>query len=441
MAVRDLGPLLLVSLVLAFARPAPASVVFVNKNATGAAHDGNSWLTAFLTVQAGVNACASGDEVWVAASTPGAPAYVENITLKDGVALYGGFVGAETTRVQRDWRANETILDGNNNDVIVSSSLGTVIDGFTIRNDPNGVFFRFGVNVSGGTSTITNCNVVGHGYGIYVENSSATITNCNFSKNSYGYYQNTGTSVVSRCTFSMNYAGTCIEEGSTTFSDCVFYGNSAEGFSTRFGASTVRDCAMSGNVSGAYTYSAPMTLINCTLTGNTYGVDAVGGTTTVSNCIAAFNGTGIYRSAASVPLALTHNDVFANTVSNYASVSDPTGADGNVSVDPLFVNRSAGNFHLAAGSQCINAGDDSVVIGAETDLAGKPRIMGAHVDIGAYEYDPASYTLADVASALSIAAGITKSTDSRLNVDGVAGVTITDAVHLARKAAGLEANP
>src|SRR5207253_201489 len=67
-----------------------AATVYVSK-AGNDANDGLSWQTAKLTVQAGISASTSGDQVWVAAGT-----YVERIQLRNAVALYGGFSGSET---------------------------------------------------------------------------------------------------------------------------------------------------------------------------------------------------------------------------------------------------------------------------------------------------------------------------------------------------------
>jgi hypothetical protein len=53
--------------------------------------------------------------------------------------------------------------------------------------------------------------------------------------------------------------------------------------------------------------------------------------------------------------------------------------------DPLFVDAASGNLRLLSGSPCINVGNNAYVSG-NTDLDGNPRIVGARVDIGAYEF-------------------------------------------------------
>ena len=125
-------------LVLAAVAPLQAATIYVS-TAGNDANDGLSWSTAKRTVQTGLNAAASGDQVWVAAGT-----YVQCVTLKAGVALYGGFAGGETSLSQRNWTTHVTILDGNQAGSVVTSPAGamasTRIDGFTIRNGqaPNG---------------------------------------------------------------------------------------------------------------------------------------------------------------------------------------------------------------------------------------------------------------------------------------------------------------
>jgi parallel beta-helix repeat protein len=365
---------------------ASASVVYVNRNANGSAQNGTTWATAFQTVQGGINAATSGDEVWVAASTPAAPAYVENVTLKADVALYGGFAGAETARSQRVLKSNVTVLDGSGNadsSTVTSSVQGGVLDGFAVRNAASGYA---GVLISsGGTMSVINCIISGNSYGVTVD----------------------------------------------------------------IGTATIKDCVISGCDAGVYVSSGgTANVTNCTISGNPYGIYIRSGTTRVTNSIVAFNGRGIYRFIITNPITLSHNDVYGSTLENYKNIDDPTGFNSNIRQDPLLSSPTDGDFHLTAGSPCIDAGIDTSVTPGETDLDGNPRIHGAHVDIGAYEYGSAGappFTLSDAADALRIAGGLTvaSGTDlTRLDVDpGSPDVDLADAVRIARKATGLDENP
>ncbi len=164
------------------AGPLWAGTIYVSK-AGNDAYNGLSWGTAKLTVQAGLNAAASGNQVWVAAGT-----YAQCITLKTGLALYGGFAGTETDLSQRDWVTNVTILDGNQAGSVVTVPDGapaaTRIDGFTIRNgnasSGGGIS---SVALSGSSPTIANNTITANtagivGGGIYVGGlGSPTIVN------------------------------------------------------------------------------------------------------------------------------------------------------------------------------------------------------------------------------------------------------------------------
>ena len=71
----------------------------------------------------------------------------------------------------------------------------------------------------------------------------------------------------------------------------------------------------------------------------------------------------------------------------------PSGS-GNTSVDPKFVNITAGDFKLADDSPMIDSGLDinSVTI----DFEGNSRLQGAGMDIGAYEYEDATISSINV---------------------------------------------
>ncbi len=98
---------------LSISNPVFAKVVYVSPNRDDG-NDGLSWATAKRTVTAALQTALPGDQVWVRYGV-----YVERITLKDGVSLYGGFRGDETSLSQRPAFPRpspdpyETVLDGN----------------------------------------------------------------------------------------------------------------------------------------------------------------------------------------------------------------------------------------------------------------------------------------------------------------------------------------
>src|SRR5690606_7585127 len=76
----------------------------------------------------------------------------------------------------------------------------------------------------------------------------------------------------------------------------------------------------------------------------------------------------------------TTNGTYTATGNNNLS-SDTTA--------PLFADAANGDFSLAPNSPAINAGDNSFFPGLDAstkDLAGNPRLSGAVIDMGAYEF-------------------------------------------------------
>jgi hypothetical protein len=108
-----LGMIFWLSPGLAGLRPAQAqgSILYA---APDGATSGNcdSWTNA-CTLSYALSRATSGNEIWVKAGVhyPGSNR-TDTFTLKNGVALYGGFAGTENRRDERNWRANLTILSG-----------------------------------------------------------------------------------------------------------------------------------------------------------------------------------------------------------------------------------------------------------------------------------------------------------------------------------------
>lgn len=114
---------------------------------------------------------------------------------------------------------------------------------------------------------------------------------------------------------------------------------------------------------------ARVTGVNCIIDGNVDYAGAVSNVYVRSGCV--FN--------------LTYSDVDAG--------SSVAGGEGNISEDPLFKNRTANNYRLAADSPCVNTGTNADWMATAVDLRGKPRIAEGIVDMGAYEWQDAGLLL------------------------------------------------
>lgn len=71
-----------------------------------------------------------------------------------------------------------------------------------------------------------------------------------------------------------------------------------------------------------------------------------------------------------VPPGWRYNNV---TPATYEGMSDPTGSEGNLSVEPGYVDADGGDFHLAPGSPLVNAGDPAL-----TDADGSRADLGMY---------------------------------------------------------------
>jgi hypothetical protein len=380
--------------VLATVGPAYAGTIYVSKVGNDL-NDGLTWATAKQTVQAGLNAASSGDQVWVMAGT-----YVESITLKLGVKLYGGLAGTENPAMfdlaDRHLLANKTILDGNQTGSVVTSPSGatanTRIDGFTIRNG-NGTAapsytYGGGIYCYSSSPTIANNTIIGNsaiygGGGIACRSSSSAIIVNNVVK---GNRASSGSGGGIYCHSSSPTAVANTIVGNTAAS----YGGGF--FCTVSSSPMVADNAITGNTAGtgggfycSGSTSSP-TVANNTITRNTanfgggaYYLNAPA--PKIANTIIAFNSSGVYCTV-EPGSTLRYNCVYLNTEYNYSGMTDPTGTNGNISADPLFARPASpgrdgqwatadddyGDLRLLPGSSCIDAGDNMAVPADTLDM-------------------------------------------------------------------------
>ncbi len=140
------------------------------------------------------------------------------------------------------------------------------------------------------------------------------------------------------------------------------------------------DCGSSAGGSAIYLHGAPATLAGVTITGgglwegyheaNTRSaILCLASSPNLERVIVAFNpvGVGLWTDAASAP-TLSCCDFLANADGNFGgSMIDPTGANGNIALDPLFCGggEQESAFAPASGSPCAPANNDcGVLIGA-----------------------------------------------------------------------------
>lgn len=374
---------------LSFTVGAEAKVVYVAKSGSDV-NDGLSWTTAKLTVQAGLNAAVSGDELWVAAGT-----YVECVTLPDGVALYGGFVSGETDLSQRNWTTNPTILDGNASAAVVTTSANatstTRIDGFTIRN--GNATKGAGIATGFSSPTVANNTITGNaGLGIYCCRS--IIANNIISNNtSSGVY--CGSASITNNTITENTSCGILCGGTPTITNNRITGNAGGGIHCNCASPTIANNAISGNSAtygaGIQCNNASPMIVNNTIIGNSSrggaGVYCCDDSSpTIVNTIVAFNSSGILQAGSGI-LNLRSNCVYGNGIYNYSGLNDPTGTNGNISVDPRLAGAFSRNPHLECDSPCMDTGVDTMVPTDWEDIDGQARIIGFHVDIGSDESD------------------------------------------------------
>ncbi|MBU6400613.1 MAG: hypothetical protein KGS61_09860 [Verrucomicrobia bacterium] len=394
------------------------------------ANDGAAWSQPKQTVQAAIDQAAqTGGEVWVAAGT-----YAENLQLKMFTAIYGGFAGTETSRTQRDWTTNPTILDGGQLGSVVSAlwiDHYGAIDGFTIQNgnapigggvfcegSPIGIQFN---NITGNTAvngggiavlegerwlltelsmppwpvlglatpyiadnritenlTVPSGTSTANGAGIYLRSTATVVNNLiadNRAQNPAAALSRQPRGRVGLTDYGQ-YAG-----AAGVFSDVQDYGVAIA--NNTILRNTASGVAGQGTAGGIYAWFN--------------GIGSTLPASTIANNILAFNSSGLVFDPIADPpaalrgrnqIALLNNCLFGNGTVDYSGAgtnlfgADTNNVSGNFSADPLIAGPPDG-VHEFPDSPCVAAGDSAVVQPGWLDIDGLGRIRGLSVDIGA----------------------------------------------------------
>jgi len=341
---------LLITVLLGVAT-ANAVIIRVDKDATGL-NNGNTWANAYEDLQDALAAAVSGDEIWVAEGIY-KPTTTNNrdiaFEIIDGVELYGGFLGTETSRSQRDWAVNVTILSGAigvNNDetdntrhiIFVNGAdvEGVLIDGFEIRKSYSEVFGA-----------------------VYINDSEALLRHCSI----YDNFSDGGSSAVTS------------SSSATTLDNCLIRDNET-------------DDVIGSIIYGTHYFGDigdELFVIECTIVQNITGSN---GTT-----IGAGIGQPCYFYN-----SIIWNDGYVEIGGGMVSTIANCLLDGyQNAADPLFTNEAANDFTLQFLSPARNAGDNSFTQ-LNLDLNHNTRSFDGTVDIGCYENQTLSIYYVDLSA-------------------------------------------
>jgi predicted outer membrane repeat protein len=184
------------------------------------------------------------------------------------------------------------------------------------------------------------------------------------------------------------------------FKNCQFINNAVTGTTnTRMGGAVTAlggafiNCLFSGNSAnygGGIYVSGDAFFYNCTLTQN--------------QCTSADEGGGIFcdQTAAQLVNCISYNNLANGVTNNIVRYNNGgtfkncamelgnalAGTNGNIglTISPFIGGAGADMFELNSSTSCINAGTISGITVLTTDIAGKARIQGSAIDMGAYEY-------------------------------------------------------
>ncbi len=263
-----------------------------------------------------------------------------------------------------------------------------------------------GVTVTGGTT-----------HGVYISGSSPTIRDCVVTGNSgstgAGVYASSFDGVFEDNTVSSN-------SSSSYGGGLYFYQGSAEIIGNWFEGN-----AASSGGGGIWLHATGLVAGNVLVNNtnhaiwlNASGTSSRDGSDVVNNTIAFTSDYGVYidyyyysssyyfpttrfinnvvydSGSYDVRVAYAHSNAFYHLTwednnvygGGGYSYDDQTDENGNISLDPLFVDEAGYDFSLTWGSPCIDVGQDPASHGVDQDFAGEARTMGPRTDLGAFEY-------------------------------------------------------
>lgn len=377
-------------------------IIYVDSSANGA-NNGSSWINAFKHLQDALAQASGTDQIWVAKGLY-KPDRGKNVVkgdraaafvLKKGVAVYGGFPSGGGDFKDINPQINKTILSGDlqaddTTDIIPAKMLDDPTRDDNSYHVISGSGTDFNTSLNGFIITSGNANGSFHssydkGGGLYCRTGSLGLSNCVFRANS-GMLGGAmcilkDNPLLINCTFILNYAddsggGIYNSRGSPILYNCVFASN----FAKEKGGGVYNE------------YNSPIK-INCTFSrNNAYaggGIYCHKSTSIITNCI-LWDNSSRYGKLEPSQLYAVESKIDHSCIQ---SITTELALMGNIGIDPDFLNPKGYDFHLKAGSPCIDAGiNDALPPDIDTDVDGTLRLKDgnndgtARIDMGAQEF-------------------------------------------------------
>ncbi|MFY7886394.1 MAG: beta strand repeat-containing protein, partial [Dolichospermum sp.] len=396
--------------------------LYVNATNTNTVKDGNSWGTAFTSLEDALtfsrSSCVTITEIYVSKGTY----YPINNTLgvavnnqyscfqmKNNLSIIGGFSIADgiTTLAARNPTLYPATLSGDiQQDGIDGNNVYNVINNFNTGIDTTAVLDGF--YITGAWNNIT-----GLGGGVINANTSPKFINCtiwgNFAGGTTtargaGMHNINASPIIRKCSFVANNAsgitaafgaGLSNDNSFPKIEQCVFKDNivnaanpAGGGIYSNGAGGSISNSLFTGNNGTAICADASIyTLYNTTIANNN-GIPSLGragglllinSNFNILNSIVYGNSNGSVTNWSSTPTFYYSNVEGSGAPASWDNSYGINGG-GNTSSNPLFTS----DFRLQACSPLINAGDGGSVFGS-VDLDNTARIKNGVLDVGCYE--------------------------------------------------------
>ena len=270
-----------------------------------------------------------------------------NLTLS-GLTVRGARMGVRVTSSTAVATIDSALI-GSTSTTLAGNGVGVQVEGgsATLTNTILSKNFT-GVNMVGGSATLTNSTMSAGNYGIYVDQGGqATLTNSTVSGNTgTGVRVFNGTATLTNATFSSNaFAGVDIFTGGTaTVTGSTFSGNGTGMFVNSGGKATVTTSTFSGNGNGIHGLNSITLVSNSTFSGNTTtGVFLnSGGKATVTTSTFSGNAVGVNVSPGGSEATVDRSTLSGNGIGIQVLNSKATVTNSTLSGNVLGVELDGG---------------------------------------------------------------------------------------------------